>query len=161
MCLPGHSKDILKVGLGIEFRAPEYARDDRIINFETAYLKEYDSNFTYGYSGGMVRLEDYTQANGRDRTGFEAVYACARAGVSVKPIDSFYLDMLSGPCYFTSANTLLSGNIQFNTELGYGFIDPKTGSTVGITIRHFSNAGLKDPNIGINTMSLTMGVNFD
>ncbi len=159
------AEDQLKISGGVEYGFND-TYDDRLINVDVSYLKNYDSNFTYGYSVGFYRMSKFTTP--RDEQGkryvidgYHSLYACARAGVSVRPLSFIYAEAITGPCYFDKAKVLLSGNLQFNTEFGYGLRDPKTGSTIGIIIRHFSNAGISKPNVGANLYMISMGIALD
>jgi hypothetical protein len=157
--------DILKVNAGVEYDF-QGGYNDRVANVDVEYMKNYESSFTYGASLGFLRMSNFTtpldeQGKRYVIEGFNTLYACLRNGVSVRPVSAVYLELLTGPCYFQKAETLISGNLQFNTQVGLGFRDPRTGSTIGVHVRHFSNAGLKKPNDGINLYMISMGISFD
>ena len=162
--ITSEASDILKVNAGLEYDL-QGTYNDRIVNLDIERLYKYESNFTYGYSIGFLRMSNFnTEVDEKLQRyrieGFHTLYSCLRKGVSVRPFSMIYLEMLTGPCYFQRAETLISGSLQFNTQAGVGFRDTKTGSTIGIIIRHFSNAGLKKPNDGINLYMLSMGIAF-
>lgn len=165
MTVSAQAENILKISGGIEYKI-DGKYDDRLANVDVAYLKNYNKAFTYGISGGVFRMNDYWIKNdaGVDlykASGFSTLYVCGRGGVSIKPASFMYLDFMTGPCWFDKAHILISGHIQFNTEVSYGLRDPNTGSTVGITVRHFSNAGMEQPNFGANLYMFTMGIALD
>lgn len=153
--------DMLKIAGGVGFRM-QTTYDDTAANIDVEYMKDYDTNFTYGLSGGTFRIKDfYYKENGVDLykiKGYDALYVCGRAGVSIRPAGFMYADLVTGPCYFTDHGILIGGNIQFNTTISYGLRDPNTGSQIGLSYKHFSNAGLSKPNYGVNLVLITMGI---
>ena len=54
-----------------------------------------------------------------------------------------------GPAFITSPDTVLATNFQFALEGNLMLIDNRSMG-LGITIKHFSNAGIVQPNIGRN-----------
>lgn len=157
--------DFLKVSAGVEYDF-QGGYNDRLANVDVEYLKDYESAYTYGLSFGLLRMSDYTTPADKNLKryvieGFNTLYLCVRNGVSVRPIDALYLEILTGPCYYQKAKTLISGNLQFDTSVGLGLRDPKTGSTIGIRVKHVSNAGIKKPNDGMNLYLISMGIYLD
>merc|ERR1712146_2706 len=153
--------DMLKVTGGVGY-AMETQYDDTLANVDVEYMKNYDTNWTYGYSFGTFRIKDsWEKVNGVDTNkirGYDAVYTCGRIGTSIRPAKFMYADLVTGPCYFSNHGILISGNIQFNTTVSYGLRDPNTGSQIGVNFRHFSNAGIQEGNYGANLFLITMGV---
>ena len=77
---------------------------------------------------------------------------------------SIFGEISSGPAYF-SIDTVEQGDEGFNfiSQFGAGLefeITNKVAFTAGYRYRHLSNAGLDDPNSGINTNALITGVSF-
>ncbi len=68
-----------------------------------------------------------------------------------------YVENLFGIGLISRTDTLLSTNFEFTEELGAGIQD-KLGKYIGLTVKHFSNAGIQQPNIGRNFMLLSAGV---
>ena len=77
---------------------------------------------------------------------------------------SIFGEISSGPAYF-SIDTVEQGDEGFNfiSQFGAGLefeITNKVAFTAGYRYRHLSNAGLDDPNSGINTNALITGISF-
>ena len=68
-----------------------------------------------------------------------------------------FVENYFGPCYLTKTADKLTGHFQFSTHIGFGWRDPKTRNELGLNWKHFSNAGIKKPNIGRDLIMLSMG----
>ena len=71
----------------------------------------------------------------------------------------YYVRYLLGPAYITNTDNRLGSNFQFTHELGVGVKDSR-GVRLGIVYRHFSNAGLIQPNEGKDFCGLNGEVKF-
>lgn len=112
---------------------------------------------------GNVRLGGYWDAGVRRWSGLDATT------VAISPVLRLdfgspnsamtpYIEAGIGASYFTrtdfdSENVDLGSKFQFEDRLGAGvrFAD---GSQLGLRVFHYSNAGIKSPNNGIETVSL-------
>lgn len=93
---------------------------------------------------------------GDKRVDLDTGYACAQFGASLNPFDWMFVENYFGPCYFHETKGALSGHLQFATNIGAGWRDPSTGSEIGLNWKHFSNAGLNEPNIGADLLMLSL-----
>lgn len=73
-------------------------------------------------------------------------FASYSLGVSVEG-GRFYASSFWGGSYITHTDSLLSTNFEFAQDLSVGLKDD-AGRALGVTYKHFSNAGIKLPNKG-------------
>jgi len=69
----------------------------------------------------------------------------------------------AGAMYTGLQGQNLGGPFEFDSFVGLGlhtFLSDRTALTVEWRIRHISNAGIKDPNRGLNTNFFTIGLEF-
>lgn len=69
----------------------------------------------------------------------------------------FYVQALIGPALITTPDVYLGGNFQFTEELGFGIKD-RRGVGIGLSYKHFSSAGIENPNVGRDFMTLKVFV---
>lgn len=100
---------------------------------------------------GMGHTLDDTDFN--NSRGFS--YAEILYGLEVKR-DGHYVEYLVGPAFISKTDKRLGSHFQFSHELGIGLKDVR-GVRIGVVIGHFSNAGIKKPNFGLNTVGLKVG----
>lgn len=67
------------------------------------------------------------------------------------------LRQMIGPSVITSKDSLLGGNYQFNNELFVGLYDKK-GRSIGGKYKHFSSAGIFQPNVGRDLILVEVGI---
>lgn len=75
--------------------------------------------------------------------------------------EKFFSEVGVGVSYFSKRDIgpMLSTNFQFIDNVGIGYkLSPK--STVGLRFTHFSNAGIKKPNPGIDVIQITFSTGF-
>lgn len=133
----------LKYGVGID---PEKILDDTYRAIDIGYYTSLERSVSYAITVGYY---------GDKKVDLDTAYGCAQFGVELHPFSFMYIDNYFGPCFFKSAGGLLSGHTQFATNMGIGWRD-KTGSQVGLNLKHFSNAGLSKPNTGTNLIMFNM-----
>ncbi|MEE9348444.1 MAG: acyloxyacyl hydrolase [Flavobacteriaceae bacterium] len=69
-------------------------------------------------------------------------------------------DELTNPNNFTLSSKL-SGSSYLKLNYHRDFYKGKIGIQAGVSLIHFSNAAFKNPNLGINTIAATIGVNYN
>ncbi len=75
----------------------------------------------------------------------------------------WYIEGGVGPVYLTKGTQYQSGGFNFNDQAGVGiqkFIGKNKAWWAGYSFRHLSNAGIKQPNVGIGTHSVLIGSTF-
>ena len=72
---------------------------------------------------------------------------------------NFYFSYFVGPSLISSTDSRLGSNFQFTHDLGIGLKDSR-GVRVGLCYRHFSNAGLKEPNAGRDLIGASVTIPF-
>jgi Lipid A 3-O-deacylase (PagL) len=63
--------------------------------------------------------------------------------------------------YFTNGNPLVGSHINFASQAGMNVItavNSSTGIRAGIDLFHYSNSGVREPNNGINSLNVTLGI---
>ncbi len=76
---------------------------------------------------------------------------------------NFYTLLTSGPHYISMASTDQASGFIFSSTAGAGFyyfVTPGAAVNAGYRVRHISNAGLKWPNLGINTHLGLVGISW-
>ena len=58
-------------------------------------------------------------------------------------------------------STKIAGTAYFKLNYHREFLKGKIGLNTGLLLLHFSNAGFKNPNLGINTLAATIGLNYN
>ncbi len=67
---------------------------------------------------------------------------------------------IKNPYNFALASKF-AGSAYFNLNYHGSFLKNKIKINSGISIIHFSNAGIKNPNLGLNTFAINMGIHYD
>ena len=133
----------LKYGVGVD---SVKILDDTYRAIELGYYTDVEKSISWAVTAGYY---------GDKSIDLDTGFACAQFGVELNPFGFMYVDNYFGPCYLHESGGALSGNLQFATNTGIGWRD-KTGSQMGINLKHFSNAGLSKPNMGTNLLMLNM-----
>ncbi len=140
-------KSTIKVQYGVGF-SPDKLLDSSRKSINVGYYAALRGPVSWNVNGGYL---------GDDEVDLDAVYACAQFGAALHPFDWMFVENYFGPCYFDKAKGRLSGHLQFATNIGAGWRDPDTGSEIGLNWKHFSNAGISKPNVGIDLIMLSVG----
>ncbi|MDN6858716.1 acyloxyacyl hydrolase [Pseudomonas sp. CAN2814] len=104
----------------------------------------WDAGYTYWSAGD--------RAGGRHSLSFSPVFVYEFSGDSVKP----FIEAGIGVAAFTGSEVGdkdLGGAVNFEDRIGAG-VKFGGGQAVGIRAMHYSNAGIKEPNDGIESYSL-------
>lgn len=104
----------------------------------------WDAGYTYWSAG--------ERAGGRHSLSFAPVFVYEFSGESVKP----FVEAGIGIAAFTGSEVGdqdLGGSVSFEDRLGFG-MKFNGGQAVGVRAIHYSNAGLSQPNEGIESYSL-------
>jgi len=133
----------LKYGVGVD---PDKILDDTYRAIDIGYYAALEKSVSWAVTAGYY---------GDKSIDLDTFYGCAQFGVELHPASFMYIDNYFGPCYFHEAQGLISGKLQFATNMGIGWRD-STGSQVGLNLKHFSNAGIKKPNTGTNLIMFNM-----
>lgn len=131
------------------------------------------SRFSLGYTADPV----YTRGNlsilpvyeiarfhtsDRGRSGIDTLWQVSAVPMFRYHIDSFYLEAGIGVSLFN--HTMIgdkdfSTRFQFSDHIGFGYrFSPNL--TVGYRFSHFSNAGIKTPNPGINSQAIMVNFSY-
>lgn len=121
--------------------------DDEIRSINLGHYWGLNNALSWAVTGGYY---------GDKLVDLNAGYACGQFGASLNPFEWMFVENYFGPCYFSEAKGRISGHLQFATNIGAGWRDPKTGSEIGLNWKHFSNAGLSKPNMGADLLMLSL-----
>lgn len=92
------------------------------------------------------QLELGTFVDNSKPNDWQTVWGAAQIGLSiVNP--GYYIKVFSGPAYVSKTDDHLSTPFEFTEDLEIGFVD-KRGVGIGFGYKHFSNAGIQQPNLG-------------
>ena len=83
-------------------------------------------------------------------------FAAYSLGIKVVP-GPIYLENLFGIALISRTDALLSTNFEFTEEIGVGVQDD-LGRYIGMSFKHFSNAGIQLPNFGRNFILISTGI---
>lgn len=89
-----------------------------------------------------------------DRTNRSSVYGTMQLGLDASN-DCFYSDFYTGPSLITHPDTVLSTPLEFKHDLGIGVVG-KNKVRVGINYSHLSNAGIRQPNVGRDSIQFKL-----
>jgi len=104
----------------------------------------WDAGYTYWSAGDL--------AGGRHSLSFSPVFRYEFAGESAKP----FVEAGIGVAAFSGAevgNQDLGSSLNFEDRLGTG-VKFNSGQVLGVRVIHYSNAGLSQPNDGIESYNL-------
>ena len=133
----GDGSMVYRVGTQFDFA-------DSWLQSDTGQLSGYwDAGYTYWESGNG--------SDGNNSVSFTPVFVYEFSGQTVRPI----IEAGIGVALFS--NTKVDGNnlgqaFQFEDRLGFGLRFAE--QEVGVRAMHYSNAGMKDPNDGVESYSL-------
>jgi hypothetical protein len=112
---------------------------------------------TFGREGPLLGVFDYQAELGYFGDSVSQTHSLlggASLGISIVKPD-YYVKVFFGPAFITATDYRLSSVYEFNTDVQIGFIDKN--KSIGIGIKHISNAGLQSPNLGRDFLYLKVG----
>lgn len=109
-------------------------------------------NDTFEYDSGVGLWSDASRYPGAK----SSLYLVARLGIEPH-LRNLVVGYYLGPAFVTTPDTVLASNLQVSQELIVGVRDARN-VRIYISVKHFSNAGILQPNKGRNFVGL--GVQF-
>ncbi len=111
----------------------------------------------YGPGGLCFQYEGggWVDSVGQGRSG--SAYGALQVGVEAG--DTVIARVVTGPALISSPDEYLGGIFQFSEDFFMG-IRGNSESTVGIKYKHFSSAGLEQPNVGRDFMGVEAAIHF-
>lgn len=102
----------------------------------------------------QYEIGGWWDASGNGRKG--SIYGAYQLGLEV---DSFLLArFMVGPAFITSPDSYLGGAFpQFTEDLFFG-LQGKNGNTLGVKYKHFSSAGIYQPNMGRDLLGVEISI---
>jgi hypothetical protein len=82
-------------------------------------------------------------------------YGSLQGGVQVEGKGGTYAQMMFGPALISQDDCRITGMFQFHLTGGLGIVDDN-GTGVSLLWTHFSNAGIKQPNLGRDILTLRL-----
>ena len=137
-----------KYGLG--FGLPQQKGVAEVKLFEVGYQRPLTSVLHHKFGLGL--WADTRTGDGKRKS---AGYTSYSLGVRVEP-GPFYLESYWGVALITGTDSLLSTLFEFTGDLAVGARDSK-GRFLGVSYKHFSNAGIKNPNRGRDFFLVNVG----
>ncbi|MFJ4141213.1 acyloxyacyl hydrolase [Pseudomonas sp. NPDC089734] len=136
----GHtSESTMTYRLGVQF------------DWDKSWLKSDVGRLT-GYWDGAYTYWDGDKSSSNNSLSFSPVLVYEFAGQSVKP----YIEAGIGVSVFSNTqveNNKLGSAFNFEDRIGFG-LRFAGGHEIGIRATHYSNAGIKEPNDGIESYAL-------
>lgn len=144
-----HDGPIIKVqyGLGIGDVANGEVLNGSERNLNVGYYSKLNKVLGWGTHIGLLT------ANGVD-----SGYAFVQFGSVLHPFDWMYVDHYFGPGYVMKGNSKIAEGINFSMHIGIGWRDPVKGTTIGMNWKHISNAGIRNPNKGMDFILIQVGI---
>ena len=125
-------------------------------NWDTSWWQSSVGRLT-GYWDAGYTYWDGDETSGNHSLSFSPVFVYEFAGESVQP----YIEAGIGVAAFTSTeleDNDLGSSFQFEDRLGAGL--RFSGQEIGIRALHYSNAGIKQPNDGVEAYTLHYRTSF-
>ena len=143
-----HNGTILKAqyGLGLGDVADGEILNGSERNFNIGCYSKLNKVLGWGTHVGLISAEDET-----------SYYAFAQFGSELHPFEWMYVDHYFGPGYVSKGNSKMSEGLNFSMHMGMGWRDPVAGTTIGMNWKHISNAGLREPNRGMDFLLVQVG----
>ncbi len=136
----------IQAGVGVGHPDKEASADkSRLIEVGgERHYKIFDARF------GMGGFTDKTKYPGVRPSVFTQV----QVGLSTRPKEGgLYAGIYFGPGFISNPDSMLGGHFQFVEQVNVGLSDLR-GVRVGFFVKHFSNAGIEQPNKGRNFVGL-------
>lgn len=122
-------------------------------------LNSSEKNFNVGYYNKLSKVLGWDIHGGiLTEGGQTSGYTFAQFGLVLHPFDWMYVDHYFGPGYVTKGNNKISGGLNFSIHIGMGWRDPNARMTVGLNWKHISNAGITQPNRGMDFWLVQVGI---
>ncbi len=115
-----------------------------------------------GYQSDLAML--YTRVEGgmiydlRDDARHPCGFAQASIGVEPQAWGTLYVHFFQGVGVVGPADSYNSGLFQFFEDAGMGFRDKRNGTSVGMSYKHISNAGLSGSNRGRDLLGVQVTI---
>lgn len=126
-------------------------------NFGTAKL------LSGGYQGPLAGIFDYQLEAGAFQDAYSSAgmigFGGTSIGISVQSQTGVYAKVFAGPALLTNTDERLSSVFEFNDDLELGIRDSR-GISIGLDVKHFSDAGLTSPNLGRDFLLLKVQIPF-
>lgn len=146
--IPATSEDLMSVGFGAFKSAENSFTETKFIRL--AHRDSLDSVSFYQLEGGI-----WIDGAGGGR--LSSAFAALSLGMNVDLRPVFIVNSL-GLAVITTPDAYLGGSFpQFTEELGIG-IRGINATSVSLSYKHFSSAGIYNPNMGRDFFVLNMGV---
>lgn len=81
-----------------------------------------------------------------------------QGGAEVVNTSGQYASVFFGPANISQPDSKLSGHLQFHATFGFGVKDASTGCGLGLAWVHLSNAGIEQPNLGRDLITLQLSI---
>jgi hypothetical protein len=144
----GETQTFFKYGVGVFKSANRSAVEVKTISVGRQRPLGYYMIYQYEVGGWMDTRDDA----GRKSSGFANV----ATGINLN-IGPMYAQSLWGVALITNTDSYLGGHEQFNEDLAIGIKDWR-GVGLGINYKHISSAGLWQPNMGRDMMSVKLNI---
>lgn len=140
------AESYLKYGLGI-LNSNKAETRHLAVGVRNQFVSVIDSQLEVG--GWADRRTDLNRSS--------SAYGQYSLGVTVKN-SVFYLQAFGGIAAITNTDAFLGGNFpQFVQDIGFGFNDDR-GVKIGASFKHMSSAGIYNPNMGRDFLSLELSI---
>lgn len=141
------AESYLGYGLGIASSAKDSVAECKFFNL--GYREDLILGFSHQYELGF-----FTDSVGNGRVG--SAIGAYMIGIEVNPLP-IVLRSMSGVGFISEPDIYLGGHFQFHHDLYVGMKD-SFGKSLGINYRHISSAGLYQPNLGRDFVSIQLGI---
>ncbi len=151
---------------GAELVYHKHATDNPAAWMRELNLKSIDVIFNYKNMSGVKRFYQPVEKEFGDSYGL-------LAGITIPLIsfDHFYLDvapsfggLYAGETWYTNENPIIGAHLNFASRIALKTgiaLNNKMDITGGIDILHYSNAGTRVPNNGMNVVSAGLGIKYN
>lgn len=141
-----HADDYASAMLGVFNSGKSGLSETKFVN--VGHRESTNFGLSYQYEGGGWFD---TAHNGRKTSGYIAGQAGVEAG------DTVVARVMTGPAIISSPDSYLGGYFQFTEDFAIG-IKGSNGNTVYIMYKHFSSAGLEQPNTGRDFAGVSVSI---
>lgn len=148
ICSLAHAEDYATAAVGIADSGKNSHAETKFVN--VGHRADLPFGLTYQVEGGgWVDIA----GGGRKSSGYGATQ------VGVQTDGPVVARVMTGPAIITSPDVYLGGNFQFTEDFYIGIKGPNQ-NTVGIMYKHFSSAGIEQPNVGRDLAGVQVGIPF-